>query len=197
MSTYTIQPQLSPEIAERYEAILQALSGATTVTAAAEKLGLSRVQTHTLLNRAAAGVLESLLPKKSGRRAMPERERKLQQEVERLRKENARLQDRVETIDRLMGVASGILRGQVRTRAPKTRKKQEEGGGNEPEDPDGEARRKLESAERGGAGRCERGDRKALEPPAAGESARLLPPGPEDRLRTLRREDARGGTAGA
>jgi len=148
MSTYTIQPQLSPEIAERYEAILQALSGATTVTAAAEKLGLSRVQTHTLLNRAAAGVLESLLPKKSGRRAMPERERKLQQEVERLRKENARLQDRVETIDRLMGVASGILRGQVRTRAPKTRKKQEEGGGNEPEDPDGEARRKLESAAR-------------------------------------------------
>jgi transposase len=115
MSPYTIQPQLSPELAERYEAILQALSGATTVRAAAEKLGLSRVQTHTLLNRAAAGVLESLLPKKSGRRAMPERERKLQQEVERLRKENARLQDRVETIDRLMGVASGILHGQVRT----------------------------------------------------------------------------------
>lgn len=148
MSTYTIQPRLSPELAERYEAILQALGGETTVTAAAEKLGLSRVQTHTLLNRAAAGVLESLLPKKPGRRAMPERERKLQEEVERLRKENARLQERVETIDRLMGVASGILRGQVRTRSPKTRKKQEEGGGNEPEDPDGESRAKLESVAR-------------------------------------------------
>ena len=146
MSTYTIQPKLPQDIAERYETILQTLNGAMTVVEAAEKLGLSRVQCHTLMNRAAAGVLEALLPKKPGRKSMPERERKLQEEVERLRKENARLQDRVQTIDRLMGVASGILRGQVRTRSPKARKKQEEGGGNEPEDPDGDARRKLEAA---------------------------------------------------
>jgi transposase len=146
MSRYTPQPSLPEEIAELYEAILQALTGSITVTAAAEKLKLSRVQTHTLLNRAAAGVLESLLPKKPGRKAMPERERQLEEEVERLRKENARLQDRVDTIDRLMGVASGILRGQVRTRSPKTKKKQEPGGSNEPEDPDGEARRKLGEA---------------------------------------------------
>ena len=146
MSRYTPQPSLPEEIAELYEAILQALSGAITVTEAAEKLRLSRVQTHNLLNRAAAGVLESLLPKKPGRKAMPERERQLEEEVERLHKENARLQDRVDTIDRLMGVASGILRGQVRTRSPKTKKKQESGGSNEPEDPDGEARRKLGEA---------------------------------------------------
>jgi hypothetical protein len=60
---------------------------------------------------------------------------------------------RVDTIDRLMGVASGILRGQVRTRSPKTKKKQDQGGSNEPEDPDGEARRKLcEAATLRGAG---------------------------------------------
>ena len=135
MSRYTPQPSLPEEIAELYETILQALTGSITVTAAAEKLQLSRVQTHTLLNRAAAGVLESLLPKKPGRKAMPERERQLEEEVERLRKENARLQDRVDTIDRLMGVASGILRGQVRARSPKTKtkkKKQDPGGSNDP-----------------------------------------------------------------
>jgi len=148
MSRYTPQPSLPEEIAELYETILQALTGSITVTAAAEKLKLSRVQTHTLLNRAAAGVLEALLPKKPGRKAMPERERQLEEEVERLRKQNARLQDRVDTIDRLMGVASGILRGQVRTRSAKTKKKQDPGGSNEPEDPDGEARAKLAEATR-------------------------------------------------
>jgi transposase len=146
MGTYTIQPKLPPEIAERYETILQTLNGAMTVTDAAEKLNLSRVQCHTLMNRAAAGVLESLLPKKPGRRAMPERERKLQEEVETLRRENARLQERVETIDRLMTVAGGILRGQVRT--TRTKKKKTESGSNEPEDPDGAACRKIEEASR-------------------------------------------------
>lgn len=146
MSRYTLQPTLSPELMELYQTILQGLSGSISVTEAAEKLQLSRVQTHNLLNRAAAGVMESLLPKKPGRKAMPEEERRLQEEVEKLRKENRRLQERVDTIDRLMGVASGILRGQVRTRSPKTKKKQEPGGSHDPEDPDGEARRKLEAA---------------------------------------------------
>src|SRR5258708_10570391 len=86
MSTYTIQPKLPPEIADRYETILQTLNGAMTVTDAAERLNLSRVQCHTLMNRAAAGVLEALLPKKPGRRAMPEREQKLQEEGETLRR---------------------------------------------------------------------------------------------------------------
>jgi transposase len=117
-----------------------------TVTDAAERLNLSRVQCHTLMNRAAAGVLEALLPKKPGRRGMPEREQKLQEEVETLRRENKRLEERVETIDRLMTVAGGILRGQVRT--TRTKKKKTESGSNEPEDPDGAARRKIEEATR-------------------------------------------------
>jgi Helix-turn-helix domain len=144
MSTYTIQPKLPPEISERYETILQTLNGAMTVTAAAEKLGLSRVQCHTLMNRAAAGVLEALLPRKPGRPATPVRQRELEAEVEQLRRENARLQDRVETIDRLMTVAGGILRGQVRTSRPRTAKKK--ATSNEPEDPDGAARRKVEES---------------------------------------------------
>src|SRR2546430_2409702 len=102
---YTTQPKLPPEIAELYETILKTLSGSMPVTEAAEKLGLSTVQCHNLLNRGAAGILEALLPKKPGRKAMPERERKLQEENERLTQENARLQDRVATIERLLTAA--------------------------------------------------------------------------------------------
>src|SRR2546425_2689348 len=143
---YTTQPKLPPEIAELYETILRALDGTMTPTEAAEKLGLSTVQCHNLLNRAAAGVLEALLPKKPGRRAMPQRERRLQEENERLKKENRRLQERAETIDRLMTVAGGILRGQVRT--VRRKKKAEEDGSSEPEDPDGAARRKAAEVDR-------------------------------------------------
>ncbi len=112
---YTTQPKMPEEIGALYETILQALTGALTPTEAAEKLKLSTVQCHNLLNRAAAGVLEALLPKKPGRKSMPEVERRLREESERLKKENQRLQERVDTIDRLMTVAGGILRGQVRT----------------------------------------------------------------------------------
>src|SRR5262249_22576147 len=145
-SMYTTQPKLPAEIAELYETILQAMHGTITPTDAAEKLGISTVQCHNLLNRAAAGVLEALLPEKPGRKAMPHLERKLREENERLKKENRRLHERAETIDRLMTVAGGILRGQVRT--VRRKKKAEEGGSSEPEDPDGEARRKLAEADR-------------------------------------------------
>jgi transposase len=143
---YTTRPQLSPEISELYETILRALDGTLTPTEAAEKLGISTVQCHNLLNRAAAGVLEALLPKKPGRKAMPHLERKLREENERLKKENRRLQERAETIDRLMTVAGGILRGQVRT--VRRKKKAEEGKSSEPEDPDGAARGKAAEVQR-------------------------------------------------
>ena len=145
---YTTQPKMPPDIAALYEAILQALTGTLTPTEAAEKLNLSTVQCHNLLNRAAAGVLEALLPKKPGRKAMPQVERRLREENERLRKENLRLQERVDTIDRLMTVAGGILRGQVR--AVRRKKKPGEGGGDEPEDPDGAARCKRSEERRVG-----------------------------------------------
>lgn len=141
---YMTQPKMPPDIAELYETILRALSGTVTPTEAAEKLKVSTVQCHNLLNRAAAGVLEALLPKKPGRRAMPEVERRLREENERLKKENLRLQERVETIDRLMTVAGGILRGQVRS--VRRKKKSGEGGSDEPEDPDGAARWKASEA---------------------------------------------------
>ena len=48
----------------------------------------------------------------------------------------------METIDRLMGVASGLLRGQVSTRTTRSKKtKAAQESASEPEDPDGAALR--------------------------------------------------------
>jgi len=101
------------------------------------------------MHRAMAGMVEALEPGRPGRKATPEAEQKLRLRLETLARENERLRQRVETIDRLMGVASGILRGQVQTRgrSKKTKPVKEPGSsGNEPEDPDGEARKRIEEA---------------------------------------------------
>src|SRR3989442_14045542 len=89
---YTTQPKLPPEIAELYETILRTLHGTMTPTEAAEKL-------------------EALLPKKPGRKSMPQRERKLQGENERLERGNRRLEERAETLDRLATGEGGIPAG--------------------------------------------------------------------------------------
>jgi len=133
--SYTPQPEVPEALQERYRTILQVLNGELTVSAAAEKLALSRNQFQTVMHKALQGMIEALEPKPPGPLPMPERERQLSEEKEKLLRENEKLRQRVETIDRLMGVASGILRGNVRTRSTKTKKKSE-GGSHEPEDPD-------------------------------------------------------------
>ena len=147
--SYTPRPEVPRELLERYQAILYALTAQWTVSEAAEKVGIARNHFQTLMHRAMAGMVEALEPGRPGRKATPEAEQKLRLRLETLARENERLRQRVETIDRLMGVASGILRGQVQTRgrSKKTKPVKEPGSsGNEPEDPDGEARKRIEEA---------------------------------------------------
>jgi hypothetical protein len=49
----------------------------------------------------------------AGRPAPPSSERRLQQELDQLRKENRRLRERVETTDRILHLASGMLKGRL------------------------------------------------------------------------------------
>jgi transposase len=138
--SYTPEPMVPPEMMERLQSILLVLTGQWTVVEAAEKLGMSRNHFQTLMHRGLSGMIEELKPGRPGRPPAAEKEKELKERVETLERENEKLRQRVETIDRLMGVASGILRGQVRTRAPrskKTKAAQESGG--ESEDPDGAA----------------------------------------------------------
>jgi hypothetical protein len=122
--TYTALPVIPPELAARYEVMVAVMSGTLTVSEGARRLGLSRNHFQSLLHRALGSLIGELGPKAGGRPPTPLRERQLEEETGRLRLENERLQRRVETAERILGVASGLLRGRMdrgarRERGPK------------------------------------------------------------------------------
>lgn len=111
--TYTALPVVPPELAPRYEVMVAVMSGSLTVSEGARRLGLSRNHFQSLLHRALESLIEELGPKAGGRPPMPLRERQLEMETGELRLENERLQRRVETAERILGLASGMLRGRM------------------------------------------------------------------------------------
>jgi hypothetical protein len=111
--TYTSLPVVPPELAPRYETVMSVMSGSLTVSEGARRLGLSRNHFQSLLHRALGSLIEELEPKPGGRPRMPARERELEVETGNLRLENERLQRRVETAERILGVASGLLQGRM------------------------------------------------------------------------------------
>jgi transposase-like protein len=118
--TYTPAPHVSPDLAPRLTAIIDVLSGATTVSEAARSLGLSRVHFQTILHRAVAGLVAAMAPKPGGRPRRPDTLVQLQAELARAKRENARLASQVASTGRLLTVASELLQGRVR---PATRRK--------------------------------------------------------------------------
>jgi hypothetical protein len=153
-ATYTPAPAIDPAVAPRAQAVLKVITQQWTVTQAAAEVGMSRNRFQTLMHRSVAAALEELGQKPAGRPARPEREKELEEENARLRRENAHLSDRVGTIDRLLGVASDMIKGRITTSGRQAKTKPSSSstsssgteGSNEPEDPDGAARKKLEAA---------------------------------------------------
>jgi hypothetical protein len=137
--TYVPAPTLSPELTERYLVMMEVLSGQTTVSEGARRVSLSRVQFQTLLHRGQTAFIEAMAPQPAGRPKKSDEERRIAE----LERENRRLMERLETFERLLGVASSMLRGQTRGRPPK--KKRTEGAG-EDESDDAEVDEKLEAA---------------------------------------------------
>lgn len=109
-SRYVKAPEPLEEVRPLYEAVLKVLSGAMTVTQAAESVDLSRLRFQTRMHRGLNGLLEALAEKPRGRRPTPEAEQALKEEVQRLRQENAELTERVESIVRMMGATSEWMR---------------------------------------------------------------------------------------
>ena len=152
--SYTPQPAIDPEVAPRIQAVLKVLTKQWTVTEAAKNLDISRNRFQTIYHRSLSAMLEELGHKTAGRPSKPERERTLEEENARLKRENAHLSDRVGTIDRLLGVASDMLKGRITTSGRQAKAKPSSSstsastteGGNDPEDPDGAARKKLAAA---------------------------------------------------
>lgn len=112
--TYTPAPQVDPEISQRLKVMLEVLAGERSVADGARALKLSRNHFQTILHRGLAGFAESITPKTSGRPAKSPEVASLEAELERMRQENARLQERVGTTDRLLQAASGLLQGRIR-----------------------------------------------------------------------------------
>jgi hypothetical protein len=152
-ASYTPAPAIDPEVAPRVQAVLKVVTGQWTVTQAAQEVGMSRNRFQTLMHRSLEAMLAELGQKPAGRPARPQRERALQDEAARLRRENERLQGRVGTIDRLLGVASDMLKGRIdasgrqrkKSSSSSSRTSSKTKGSSEPEDPDGEAHRQLQT----------------------------------------------------
>lgn len=122
-TSYTPAPEVPPEARERYQAMLEVLSGTTTVSEAARRLGMSRNHFQTLLHRGLEGLLAGISPGRPGRPGKPEREASLERELAQLKKQNESLEERLGMMDRLMGVAAEMARGSARARSPTTRAK--------------------------------------------------------------------------
>lgn len=140
---YQPVPEVPAELRERYQTMLQVLSGALSVSEGARRLGLSRVRFQTLLHRGLKGMVSGLAPGEPGRPGKPAREVELEGKLERLERENERLRGRAEMIDRLLGVASGVIRGRVRAARPRKTKGEEGSGDDDPEH--GELRVRVEA----------------------------------------------------
>lgn len=132
--TYTPRPEVPAELADRYQVVLEVLSGALTVSEGARRLGLSRNHFQTLMHQGLQGLMDGLTPKPPGKTPRSATERKLLEENEALRRENDRLSDRTDGIERMLGVASELLksgrrlttRGSGRTRRKGGKKSDEE-----------------------------------------------------------------------
>src|SRR5258706_1814094 len=99
-SDYQKAPEVPQEVRPLYEAVKAVLAKELSVTEAASRVGLSRNRFQTLMHRGLHGLLEGVSPKAQGRKPRPPREAELETELEALKRENARLKSRVDTVDR-------------------------------------------------------------------------------------------------
>ena len=136
---YTPTPSVPPEVTPRLAAIVEVMAGIKTVSEAARSLGLSRNHFQTLLHRGVTGLVEAITPKAAGRQGKTAAMARLEAEVAKLTRENAKLRERAGSTDRLLEVASGLLQGRMRStgRGNRSRKAKEspseESGDSDPE----------------------------------------------------------------
>lgn len=147
---YTPAPPVPPELMQRLALIVEVLAGIKTVSQAARELGISRNHFQTIVHRGVAGLTDAITPKEAGRPGKPPEVAALEVQLVQLRRENARLQERAGTTDRLLEVASGLLQGRIRPTRRQTRAKKLPGVADEDQgepEPEAERRRRLEGAE--------------------------------------------------
>ncbi len=144
---YTPAPELPPEVVQRLALMVEVLSGKTSVAAAARALGMSRNHFQSILHRGLGAMIEEITPKPGGRPAKPAEIAAMEAELEQLRRENARLLEDVKMSERVLQVASTMLRGRMGAARQSRGKKAKEPSGEQKEEPEGERRRSLSEVE--------------------------------------------------
>jgi transposase-like protein len=109
-STYQPRPTVPNEISDRVTIVKAILGERMTISAAAEQLGIARVNMQTLAHRAESSIIEAMTPKPSGPTPKTTKERELEQELKRLERENAKLKEQLAAADDMMGAAGEIIR---------------------------------------------------------------------------------------
>jgi transposase InsO family protein len=148
--SYTPAPQVPAELMPRLAAIVEVLAGLKTVSEAARSLELSRNHFQTLLHRAVLGLVQAITPKAGGRPATAPQMASLQTQLQRLKRENTRLHKRVDSTDRLLEVASGLLHGRIRPTGRQRRARKSpahSGDRHDDSDPEAQRRRVLEAVQ--------------------------------------------------
>jgi hypothetical protein len=142
--SYVPAPEVDAELQDTWMTVLASYVGDMEVTEGAKRLGLSRNHFQTKMHKAMTAAVETLLPQPKGRPPKPARERELEAENERLRRELAKAREELESVERILGVATAFVK--ERSRASRT-KKEKSVSPSKPEEPDGEARAKLQTIE--------------------------------------------------
>ena len=147
-SSYEKQPEVPPELQQRFDMIRSVLGGKRTISEAAEELGIARVNMQTLVHRVEAAILETLQPRPTGRPPKHETQKQLEAKVAQLSKENEKLKTQLMAADDMMMAAGEIIRDLrgLRSRASSPRSKKPPKSKSE-EDPE-RAARALEAIER-------------------------------------------------
>lgn len=149
-SKYTPLPAVPPALMPRLVAVVEVLAGLKTVSAAARSLGLSRNHFQSLLHRGLAALTTAIAVHPGGRPARSPQLAKLQAELQRLQRENARLASQVGSTERLLAVASGLLQGRIRASGRQRRLRSSSRSGTdgaEESDPEATRRRQLAGAD--------------------------------------------------
>lgn len=141
--TYVPTPQVPAALMQRLVVVVEVLSGIKTVAEGARTLGLSRNHFQTVLHRGLDGLIAELKTRPPGRRARPATQTKLERELKRLARENARLRKQVGATEQLLAVASGLLAGRVTPRRRRAKASRDEGS----EDPEPAHRQRLAGIE--------------------------------------------------
>ncbi|HEU5142461.1 MAG TPA: hypothetical protein VFU04_04805 [Solirubrobacterales bacterium] len=121
-SSYKPAPKVPPELADRYQVVALVIAEQLSVSEGARRLGMARANFQTLVNRTKESMVTTLMPRPTGPTPHPAEQAALSHEVETLRKDNERLTQQLETMDRLLGAAGDVIRGLRQPARPRTSK---------------------------------------------------------------------------